>query len=222
MAKVKRVLPLEGETWDLSLGAVQHTSRWGIIARAKGSTLRYYPGCSWEKPRRGRGPTEEEEEPGTTWPDPTPLAIRVAIWVGTRPFCGSPPPGTCTSGPSAFATIILTHGVFSGGQLLDADAVCRRVQPPDGSPDVCWDPDFGAIVSITAWFRYPWGTCEYQRNSLAFIGGDPAVVASRMGSPGGLTLVGVWNRGVPPREAVPWWLYPDEYGQVMPDCPYEE
>lgn len=49
MAKVKRNTPLEGETWDLSLGAVQHTSRWGTIARAKGSTLRYYPDCPWEK-----------------------------------------------------------------------------------------------------------------------------------------------------------------------------
>ncbi len=50
MAKVKRIQPLEGETWDLSeLGAVQHTSRWGTIARAKGSVLRYYPGCPWEK-----------------------------------------------------------------------------------------------------------------------------------------------------------------------------
>ncbi len=41
VAKVKRTAPLEGGTWDLSLGAVQHTSRWGTIARAKGSTLRY-------------------------------------------------------------------------------------------------------------------------------------------------------------------------------------
>lgn len=50
MAKVKRTRPLEGETWDLDeLGAVQHTSRWGTIARAKGSVLRYYPGCPWEK-----------------------------------------------------------------------------------------------------------------------------------------------------------------------------
>lgn len=50
MAKVKRSTPLEGGTWDLSeLGTVQHTSRWGSVARAKGSTLRYYPGCPWEK-----------------------------------------------------------------------------------------------------------------------------------------------------------------------------
>ena len=49
MANVKRATPLEGETWDLSLGAVQHTSRWGTIARSKGSRLRYYPGCPWEK-----------------------------------------------------------------------------------------------------------------------------------------------------------------------------
>lgn len=58
MAKVKRIQPLEGETWDLSeLGAVQHTSRWGTIARSKGSTLRYYPGCPWEKgPKPPEGP----------------------------------------------------------------------------------------------------------------------------------------------------------------------
>ena len=50
MAKVKRSTPLEGGTWDLSeLGTVQHTSRWGTVARAKGSALRYYPGCPWEK-----------------------------------------------------------------------------------------------------------------------------------------------------------------------------
>jgi hypothetical protein len=211
MAKVKRSEPLEGETWDLSLGAVQHTSRWGTIARAKGSTLRYYPGCPWEK--------KPKPPP---WPDPTPSATRVAIWVGTRPFCGSPPPGTCRSGPSAYTHVVITQGVFWAGQLLSADAVCWRVQPPDGSPEVCWDPDFGAIVYLTAWYRYPWGSCEYQRNSLAFIGGDPAVIDSRMGSPGGLTLVGVWNRGVPPKEKVPWWLYPEEYGEVMPNCPYED
>lgn len=57
MAKVKRTSPLEGDTWDLSeLGAVQHTSRWGTVARSKGSTLRYYPGCPWEKGAPSRGP----------------------------------------------------------------------------------------------------------------------------------------------------------------------
>jgi hypothetical protein len=211
VAKVKRLTPLEEETWDLSLGAVQHTSRWGIIARAKGSTLRYYPGCPWEKKRKPR-----------PWPDPTPSATRVAIWVGTRPFCGPPPPGTCQRGPSAYVHVIITQGVFWAGQLLSADAVCWRVQPPDGSPEVCWDPDFGAIVYLTAWYRYPWGSCEYQRNNLAFIGGDPAAINSRMGSPGGLTLVGVWNRGVPPKDKVPWWLYPEDYGEVMANCPYED
>ena len=211
MAKVKRDQPLEGSTWDLSLGAVQHTSRWGTIARAKGSTLRYYPNCPWEKkPKPPR------------WPDPTPLATRVAIWVGTRPFCGPPPPGTCSSGPSAYTHVIVAQGVFSDGQLVSADAVCRRVQPPDGNPEVCWDPDFGAIVYLTAWYRYPWGSCEYQRNSLAFIGQDPALINFLMGSPGDLTMVGVWNRGVPPKDKVPWWLYQDAYGEVMPDCPYEE
>jgi hypothetical protein len=60
MAKVKRLLGLLGGKWDLSLGAVQHTSRWGTIARAKGSTLRYYPDCPWEKPRRR--PREEGPE----------------------------------------------------------------------------------------------------------------------------------------------------------------
>jgi hypothetical protein len=222
MAKVKRTLPLEGDTWDLSLGAVQHTSRWGIVARAKGSTLRYYPGCPWEKPRRGRGPTEEEEEPGTTWPDPTPSATRVAIWVGTRPFCAPPPPGTCEDGPSAFVYAIGVHGTFWGGLLIDANAVCWRVQPPDGNPEVCWDPNFGAVYRITTWWRIPGNRCFYLRQTIPTIGGDPDLTNSRMGSPGGLTLVGVWNRGVPPRDRVPWWLYPDEYGQVMPDCPYEE
>lgn len=212
MAKVKRTAPLEGGTWDLSeLGAVQHTSRWGTVARAKGSTLRYYPGCPWEK--------KPKPPP---WPNPTPSATRVAIWVGTRPFCDSPPPGACTSGPSAYTHVIVAQGAFWAGRLLSADAICRRVQPPDGNPFVCWDPDFGAIVYFTAWYWYPWGSCEYQRNSLAFRGQDPALIDSRMGSPGGLTLVGVWNRGVPPQDKVPWWLYPDEYGQEMPECPYVE
>ena len=50
MAKVRRSGPLPEGTWDLEeLGVVQHTSRWGTIARSKGSTLRYYPGCPWEK-----------------------------------------------------------------------------------------------------------------------------------------------------------------------------
>lgn len=50
VAKVKRISSLEGGTWDLEeLGSVQHTSRWGTVARSKGSTLRYYPGCPWEK-----------------------------------------------------------------------------------------------------------------------------------------------------------------------------
>lgn len=56
MAKVRRSRPLSAGSWDLKeLGAVQHTGRWGIIARAKGSRLRYYPGCPWEKapPRQG-------------------------------------------------------------------------------------------------------------------------------------------------------------------------
>lgn len=56
VAKVKRTAPLEGSTWDLSeLGTVQHTSRWGTVARSKGSTLRYYPGCPWEKRAPSRG-----------------------------------------------------------------------------------------------------------------------------------------------------------------------
>jgi len=51
MAKVRRSGPLPEGSWDLEeLGVVQHTSRWGTVARAKGSTLRYYPGCPWEKP----------------------------------------------------------------------------------------------------------------------------------------------------------------------------
>lgn len=67
MAKVKRSEPLSGGSWDLGeLGTVQHTSRWGTIARSKGSTLRYYPGCPWEKK-----PTPEPSpcEPGCYPPD---------------------------------------------------------------------------------------------------------------------------------------------------------
>lgn len=58
MAKVRRSRPLPEGSWDLEeLGVVQHTSRWGTIARAKGSKLRYYPGCPWEKtPPSRRGP----------------------------------------------------------------------------------------------------------------------------------------------------------------------
>lgn len=207
MAKVKRNTPLEGETWDLSLGVVQHSSRWGTIARTKGSTLRYYPDCPWEK-----GPK------APPWPEPTPVAVRVAIWLGSRPFCGPPPPPTCLSGPSAYAEIIIAQGSFWNGQLLSANATCHRVKPPDGSPSICKHPSYGVIVRYIGWTRAPWGTCEYQLLVKGFRGQDPAIADSQMGSPGGLTLVGVWNQGVPPRHAVPWWLYPEEYGEIIPDC----
>jgi hypothetical protein len=207
VAKVKRSQPLEEDTWDLSLGAVQHTSRWGIIARAKGSTLEYYPGCPWGK--------KPKPPP---WPTPTPRATRVAIWVGTRPFCSPPLPGTCNTGPSAYVYAIGVHGTFWGGILLDANAVCWRVKPPAGDPVVCWDPNYGAVYNITTWWRLPDNSCLYIRQTIPTRGGDPALTDSRMGSPGGLTLVGVWNRGVPPKDKVPWWLYPDAFGQVMPDC----
>lgn len=95
MAKVKRVLPLEGGSWDLSLGAVQHTSRWGTIARAKGSSLRYYPGCPWEKPRRKRRGEEPERPPSPVCRPgcnpPTGRYLEVLVWpyigpVGRDPY----------------------------------------------------------------------------------------------------------------------------------------
>ncbi len=94
MAKVKRILPLIGGTWDLSLGVVQHTGRWGTIARAKGSTLRYYPGCPWEKPRRRR-PEEEPERPPSPICEPgcfppAPQYVEVLVWPYSGPVDGFP------------------------------------------------------------------------------------------------------------------------------------
>ena len=99
MAKVKRNQPLEGGTWDLSLGAVQHTSRWGTIARAKGSTLRYYPGCPWEKRPRptpcepGCSPPSDPHQvilhmgySGPLWGEP----YGAALFVGMKPSAGGP------------------------------------------------------------------------------------------------------------------------------------
>ena len=68
MAKLKLNRPLAGGTWEKP-AEVWHTGRWGVIARAKGSTLRYYPGCPWEKRRH------PPREPGP-WDDVISLRVR--------------------------------------------------------------------------------------------------------------------------------------------------
>jgi hypothetical protein len=89
VAKVKRILPLEGGSWDLSLGAVQHTSRWGTIARAKGSTLRYYQDCPWEKkPKKPKDERPPRPPSPVCWPGCTPPPgryVEVMVWPYSGP-----------------------------------------------------------------------------------------------------------------------------------------
>jgi hypothetical protein len=134
MAKVKRSEPLEGETWDLSLGAVQHTSRWGTIARAKGSTLRYYPGCPWEK-RPKQPPPPLECEPGCLPPSgPHQVILHMgysgplwgepfggALYVGFTPSAGGPIRWTILGQSSSFCPLSIEWeflGVSSGWLLV--------------------------------------------------------------------------------------------------------
>ena len=144
VAKVKRVAPLEGGTWDLSeLGAVQHTSRWGTVARSKGSTLRYYPGCPWEK---------APKEP----PKKEPWGILVRGWRG------NPRP----SDPDLYAYLAVVHiwheGSFVGTTYAIADYPVDPNRPGiyRNKGPLTWPTHFPDLEATQLHFA-PDGLCAY-------------------------------------------------------------
>lgn len=140
MAKVRRSRPLPEGTWDLEeLGTVQHTSRWGTIARSKGSTLRYYPGCPWEKKPSCKPPAPpfwylipclQEDRRANSYTATWYVAYRrhdadvtVFTWISTGIYCPSP-----VIAGKASMTIV---GLQDGWILFTADfyALCEGRNP---------------------------------------------------------------------------------------------